>query len=227
MNIAVRQNPADYSIRQMTRTQTSTGDHQISWNFNRATHFLMVIHPAKTVCDLEEDIVPWLEENGKELLEKRRVSQDGVLWIAVQEREFRAKKNKYILPRTSITAGIPYRIVVYPCQIQDEEWDVYTVQGDANVQVIPVPILVEVDYKRSLFAKNQQCRFRAKFDVNRLEGVLKYKPSCSRCQFPVSVESMKASRDGWLSVWLPKGEELNIMVASEYKEYYNIKIAED
>lgn len=160
----------------------------------------MVIHPAKTVCDLEEDIVPWLEENGKELLEKRRVSQDGVLWIAVQEREFRAKKNKYILPRTSITAGIPYRIVVYPCQIQDEEWDVYTVQ-DANVQVIPVPILVEVDYKRSLFAKNQQCRFRAKFDVNRLEGVLKYKPSCGQRQFPVSVESMKASRDGWLSVW--------------------------
>ena len=76
-------------------------------------------------------------------------------------------------------------------------------------------------------SKNQICMFRAKFDVNRLDGVLRYKPSCSRCQFPVSVESMKAAKEGWLYVWLPKGEDLTISVAPEYKDYYNIRIADD
>lgn len=227
MNISLKQNPEDYTIRHLTRKMTNTGDQQLSWNFNRASHFLVVTHPAKTPCDLEADILPWLTKNGETLLESGKKTIDGILWNIVQERKFLAANNKFTIPRGNLTNGIPYRIQIFPCDIQDDQWDIYQVEEDANVAVVPVSILMELQYRKPLFSKNQICMFRAKFDVNRLDGVLRYKPSCSRCQFPVSVESMKAAKEGWLYVWLPKGEDLTISVAPEYKDYYNIRIADD
>lgn len=63
-------------------------------------------------------------------------------------------------------------------------------------------------------------------DFNQLEGILCYKPSCSRCHFPVSAESMRNAKDGWLRVWIPSGEELNVYTTLEYKKYYYVRIEE-
>lgn len=227
MNISVKYNLEDYTIRHLTRKVTNVTEQQLSWNFNRASHFLIVTHPAKTAFDLDVDIVPWLSKNGDILLDSGKKTADSILWNLIPEKKFMASGNKFTFPKGSLTPGVPYRIQIYPCEIQDDQWDIYRVDDDANIAVIPVSIVVEVQYKRPLISKNQICMFRTKFDVNRLEGVLRYKPSCSRCQFPVSVESMKAAKEGWLHVWLPKGEDLTISVAPEYKDYYNIRIADD
>lgn len=227
MYVEIKQNSSDYTIRQMTRTLVGGGDHQLSWNFNRASHFLVLAHPAMMDCDLENNVVPWLMENGEELLESRKMDDDDIVWNVVQEREFLAKKNKFILQKAKFKIGTPYRIVVYPCQIEDGNWYIYQVANDANAAEVPVTIPMDVEYKKSLFSKIQTCKFRVRFDANSLEGVLRYKPSCSRYVFPISVESMKMARDGWLYVQLPKGEVLNILVAPEYKKYYNIRITED
>lgn len=227
MNITVRQPSNEYTIRHMMRNKAVSGECQLSWDFNSASHFLMVIHPVRLECNLSQDIVPWLEKKGKELLEVHRKVEDGIIWSLIQEREFRISNNKYTVQRSVLMAGTPYRIVIYPCQIDGEDWNIYTVSGDANVRKIPVSIEVEIRYKKLFLWPKQMCMFRVRHDVNRLDGVLRYKPSGSCCQFPVSVESMKTARDGWVYVFLPRDEELNITAAPEYKEYYNIIVTDD
>lgn len=225
MHVEVKSYSSDYTIRQMAHAMAG-GDHQFSWNFNRASHFLILAYPAMLSCDLEREVVPWLEERGEELLDNRKLEDNDILWNVVPEREFLAKKNKFILSKTKLKMGKPYQVVVYPCWIEDDCWEIYPVANEANVLVIPVTLPLEVTYKRSLFSKIQTCRFRVRFDVNSLEGVLCYKPSCSRYVFPVSVQSMRAAKEGWLCVQLPKEDVLNFLVAPEYKAYYNIKITE-
>lgn len=235
MNITVKQNLSDYTIRQMERIMTGNGDYELSWKFNRATHFLIIIHQIRVSCDLKEHIVPWLSENGEQLLENRKIIEDDILWNTVTEREFINKRNKLILPRKDFVTGIPYRIVVYPCRIEEKNWEIYEVLNGSNIKTIPVSVWMEIVYEkslRSLFFKEKLCKFRLRLDINRLDvnqlqGVLWYKLSCSQCLFPISVESMRMAKDGWLFVWLPKSEELKMIVSPEYKDYYNIKIADD
>lgn len=228
MYIETKATSSDYSIRQMARTLVAGGDHQLSWNFNRASHFLIVAHPAMQEFGLDEVIAPWLTENGDELMENRKMEADDVVWCLVPEKEFLVKKNKYTLPKAKMKTGIPYRIVVYPCRIEDDSWEIYQVSGDANVAVIPVTIPVDIKYKSPLFGRGTQCTFRIRYsDVSSLGGVLNYKPSCSRNLFPISVDSMKLAKEGWLYVQLPKGEALNILVSPEYKAYYNVKIMDN
>jgi len=227
MDVTVKQNPGDYTIRHMMYRKTGKGDYQFFWDFNKASHFLVAAHPVKSGWGLEQDIVPWLSENGRRLLENSRIMEDGIIWNVIQEREFLAQNNKYIVQRSILKPGLPYRIAVYPCQIQGEGWDIYRIPDGDNVKAIPVGIRIEVTYKKPLFSPKQMCMFRVRFDADSLEGVLRYKPSGSRCQFPVSVECMKAARDGWICVCLPRDGELSITVAPEYKGYYNIKITGD
>lgn len=226
MMVEIKSNPMEYTISQLAGTMNN-GDLQLSWNFNRASHFLIVAHPVRNQFDLEEDMVPWLQEKGDAFLESRRAEEDDVLWILLTEREFLAKKNKFMIQRGKLRSGVPYKIVIYPCRIEDKTWEIYKVPGDANVHTVPVVVPVEIAYKKAgWFGKPRFGRFRVRFDVEALEGVLRYKPSCSRCQFPVSVESMKRAKEGWLWVQLPSDASLNILVAPEYKAYYNIRVTE-
>ena len=227
MKFAMRQNQDEYTIRRMECKKTNNGDYQLSWNYNKASHFLVVVHPAKITNEPEDRIVSWLEKNGTELLDHFTMTSEDFAWYLVQERDFCVKKNKFIIPRGCIRIGVPYCIGVYPCQISQEEWAIYGVPNKTNVAVISVSIPVEIRYKRLFFSGKRLCMFRPRFDSKQLDGILCYKPSCCHSRFPVSAESMRASREGWLEVRLPKGEELNLSVALEYREYYNVRIEED
>lgn len=230
MKFVIRQNPKEYTIRGLGCRKTGNGDHQLNWKYNRASHFLIIVYPVKASWNPDENMISWLEENGKELLENHSIMTGGVLWYLIEEQDFLAQKSKFMIPRGSLKSEIPYRIIIYPCQAGQEEWEIYQVSNNENEAVIPVLIPVELRYKNinKYFILPQQrlCMFRPIFDINQLEGILFYKPSCRRRHFPVSVESMRSAKDGWLRVWIPYGEELNIYAALEYKKYYYVRIEE-
>lgn len=227
MRFEIIQNQDEYTIRRMECKKINNGDYQLSWNFNQASHFLVIVHPAKATGEPEEGIISWLEENGRELLDHFTITSEDFVWYLVQERDFCVKKNKFIIPRGCIKNGIPYRIVVYPCQISQEKWEVYQIPAKANETVISVCIPIELRFKFFFFSGKRLCMFRPRFDSRQLDGILCYKPSCSYSRFPVSADSIKAAKGGWLGVWLPKGEELNIFVVPEYREYYHVRIEKD
>ena len=87
MKFAMRQNQDEYTIRRMECKKMNNGDYQLSWNYNKASHFLVVVHPAKITNEPEDRIVSWLEKNGTELLDHFTMTSEDFAWYLVQERD--------------------------------------------------------------------------------------------------------------------------------------------
>lgn len=208
-----------YTIKHLKRTMVN-GMYQICWNFVNASHFLVVMTPGIQETDLETDILPVIEARGEELIDTKWMDENGVQLFLIREQEFLANQNRFVPDKRRLKARTPYQMRIYPCEIYSGKWEVFEAQPSDSLITIPVTLCGEVRYKNVLFSQKKRCILTLPKIEGYIDGLIAYKPSCSRCLFPLTGNSL----DKPLVIMLPKSETLDLIVAEPCRQYYNIRL---
>ena len=113
-------------------------------------------------------------------------------------------------------------MAVYACELKGECLEVYESKNEENRSSVPVTLIGKVRYKTPLFSRQTICLLNVPRVPGYADGMIIYKPSCSRCTFPLAESCLGRET----AVMLPKGETVTLLMAEAYRPFYTIKIEE-
>lgn len=212
---------SEHQIQNLTRTPSAM-EYSFGWKFQNASHFLIAIMAGMGELELDEDIIPVLEAQGDELVHSKSVEERGLQLHLLEEKKFRLNRNRYAVSRQKLKPQTPYQVAVYACEMTEDCLKIYESRGKENRNSIQVVLIGRVKYKNPLFSRQTVCRLTVPKIPDYTDGMIVYKPSCSRCVFPMSESCL--GRD--VVVTLPKGETVSLLVSENCRQFYTIKVEE-
>lgn len=218
MKVEKKEDPK-YSIKQLTRT-ISNGTIQFTWNFVSGSHFLIVLAAGIEGSNIEK-VAEVVERIGDQLKPAQYIEDDGNYYIMLPQQKYKIDKrfvpDKLRVPRIG---KVPYQFRVYPCDVQEDSIDIYDIRSEENVSAIPVNLFATVKEKTGLFSSKKKCTIELPIIDGYVNGLICYKPSCSRYAFPIPEKCLGRE----ITVMLDKDDSLNLVVGEAYRQYYTIRM---